>query len=321
MDPFPGSIGGDVGGTLQVNIPYDSKLACKVTLSCIYSYMSGSGKNRSRRESIKWQDEGFARVLPTVRGVDLQFRFEVPDNLPVSEEQNDSYHLWRLNVEADIPGVDLDRSFEIPVYATGEQSHHLNFKSSEEQPVGAAKLTAESLLPLSTTGHSRELYYPMLRKPARSFGLIIFGGIFGGVGLFLWGEAIKEGFMLYVMSSVFNLVGWGMVIGGIYSALNVLRINYDGQTITSKRTVLGFPIGNQTVVYGDILSVESKQGMSSRSGKKHGVEYSVFARLPGDKITLAEQLDSASKVDMVVAYFEKEFLQSHAESRFPKFEL
>ncbi|MCP4186168.1 MAG: DUF3592 domain-containing protein, partial [Gammaproteobacteria bacterium] len=62
MDPYPGAIGGHVGGRIQVTRLDHHKVSeaseLSVQLECIYSYMSGSGKNRSRRESIKWVEQG-----------------------------------------------------------------------------------------------------------------------------------------------------------------------------------------------------------------------------------------------------------------------
>lgn len=120
MNPFPGSIGGEVGGKIQVNMTYDPQIDYKLTLSCIRSYMSGSRRSdsRARHEEVKWQDENYAKVHPSANGLDLEFRFQVPDGLPSSEEYSDNYHLWRLYLEANIPGANLDRSFEIPVYVT-----------------------------------------------------------------------------------------------------------------------------------------------------------------------------------------------------------
>ena len=57
LDPFPGSIGGHVGGTIELPIPHSGMAAFRMTLTSIHSYMSGSGKNRSRRENALWQDE------------------------------------------------------------------------------------------------------------------------------------------------------------------------------------------------------------------------------------------------------------------------
>jgi hypothetical protein len=50
--------------------------------------------------------------------------------------------------------------------------------------------------------------------------------------------------------------------------------------------------------------------MQSRSGNKHKIEYSVIARIPGKKITLAEHLDSASKKNLVKEYFEQKLLST-----------
>lgn len=80
LDPFPGSIGGDVGGEIITRIRYNSAQIYKVTLTCVYSYVSGSGKNRTRKERVKWQDEGYAHAEPAAEGSRLKFRFKVPDS-------------------------------------------------------------------------------------------------------------------------------------------------------------------------------------------------------------------------------------------------
>jgi hypothetical protein len=83
MDPYPGSIGRHVGGHVQVSrLDYGtatvpgSKLL--VRLECVYFYISGSGKNRSRRESIKWAEEGAPHIESSIQGVRLSFHFNVP---------------------------------------------------------------------------------------------------------------------------------------------------------------------------------------------------------------------------------------------------
>jgi hypothetical protein len=63
----------------------------------------------------------------------LQYRFEVPDSLPESEEHGDNYHLWRLNLHGDMPGVDLNRSIEIPVYRSAEKSRNIATLSMQNQ--------------------------------------------------------------------------------------------------------------------------------------------------------------------------------------------
>jgi hypothetical protein len=316
MDPFPGAIGGDVGGVIELNEPFRPGMACRVTLSNILSYVSGSGKNRSRGEDVKWQDEGYARALPQAQGTALQFRFKVPPGLDETEEASNRYHFWRLNVELELDGVDLDRSFEIPVYNTAESSRQIDFLSPAEQPDGLPRMTAESLLPITQQGNSRQLYYRILRKPGRSITMLVFGSVFAVIGVFLWGEAASEGFMLYLMSTVFSLVGVGIVLMSVYSAFNSLKVILDGHNIITTRSLFGIPVSHHEFHYADVLAVRSRQGMKSNSGNRHTIEYRIEAKLPGKQITLAEQLDSASKADRVVEYFENELLRAG-----PTFEL
>jgi len=127
LDPFPGSIGGHVGGTVDVRLPYDSALNFELTLTNIHSYMSGSGKNRSRKEKAEWQDTIVAHAESDGSGTRLTFRFDVPEGLSESDvDQDDSYYLWRLSLNAVLDGTDIDRSYEIPVYATAVESQRLS---------------------------------------------------------------------------------------------------------------------------------------------------------------------------------------------------
>lgn len=309
LDPFPGAIGGDVGGEIRVKTPYRPDLICKVTLSSIFSYFSGTGKNRSRREKVNWQDDGYAKVIPQANALGLQFRFKIPPGLKETEPAASEYNFWRLNVVLPLEGPNLDRNFELPVFNTGQRSRHLNVDSSHERPPGVPELSAESLLPLQYHGSNRVIHYPVLRKPGLSLGLLVMGAVFAGLGYFLWPDQSESEIMLYLMAAVFNLTGWGTVLAAFYTAFNSLRISMDGYSISSVRSLFGIPISSHQYPYHEIQSVEAREGMSSNSGGKHTIEYSVIAktRLDGKNIPLAEHLNSASKQKMVVEYFEKEF--------------
>jgi hypothetical protein len=304
MDPFPGSIGGDVAGEIFLNMRHDPAQVYEVTLSCLYSYISGSGKNRSRHEKVIWQDSGYARSAMDMVGAKLAFRFQVPAGLQETDEKEENeYHLWRLNLHAEMDGVDLDRDFEIPVYATKETARKISVLSAKEQPVGIKPQTIESILPISKKGRHLQVHYPMFRKPLQSVGLLLFGAIFGGVSLFLWGQAEKEGIMLYFMASIFSLVSVGILFGGAYMLLNSLLVTLDGQRLTSRRSILGIPVSNKNIHYDDVLSVISKKGSTTQNGKKHVINYRIVATHSGGEITLAEQLTSHSRANQAIEYF------------------
>lgn len=305
MDPFPGSIGGDVGGVIQVNIPYDPAALYEVTLSCINSSVSGSGKDRSRSERVIWQDKGYAEAQPAMSGVRLHYRFEVPDGLPASEEFGDNYNLWRLNLHGDMPGVDLQRIFEIPVYPGLEKSHHIGILSTQHQPLGRTQLSATALLPLTQTDSRVDIHYPMLRKPMAALGLMLFGSIFLGSGVFLWRKAAVEGFPLNLMGGIFSFLGALTVLSGLYTLFNSLHIQFNAHSLTAVRRILGIPVSNKTVDYPLIRTIEVKQNGSSQSGNTHHINYQVIAKTASGDIVLAEGLDAHSKAERVVEYFAK----------------
>jgi hypothetical protein len=98
LDPFPGSIGGHVGGTIDLKLRYDSSHEFELSLTNIHSYVSGSGKNRSQREKALWQDSTIAHAEVSAKGTRLTFRFDIPEGFNESDtEQDDSYHIWRLS--------------------------------------------------------------------------------------------------------------------------------------------------------------------------------------------------------------------------------
>ncbi|MDH3641773.1 MAG: hypothetical protein OES38_06735, partial [Gammaproteobacteria bacterium] len=125
LDPYPGSIGGHVGGSIELGAAAGAHHNYEVTLECVHSYMSGSGKNRSRRYDVEWQARGPAEASMAGSGLRLEFRFDVPEGLPESEKKRGSYHLWRIQLNGDQQDVPLQRTFEIAVFGTAEASQHI----------------------------------------------------------------------------------------------------------------------------------------------------------------------------------------------------
>lgn len=79
---------------------------------------SGSGKNRHTHF-----DTVFERALdaPVVNGV-ADLRFELPSDQPATHYGEEPGFRWSIDVSAQVPGVDYEDSFEIPVYVNA-QSH------------------------------------------------------------------------------------------------------------------------------------------------------------------------------------------------------
>lgn len=313
MDPFPGAIGGDVGGEIELRVPYEPALVCEVTLSCLYSHQTGSGDDSTQQERVEWQESGYAQVERTAQGMRLRFRFAVPAGQRPSEEESGDHYFWRLSIRAELPGSDLNRSFTIPVYATGENSRIQQLDTGKAVPQGVPELKAESLLPLRYNGGVQELYYPMLRQPWLALMLMLVGGVFAITGIILWGKAQQEGGGLYFLGGIFTFLGSMAALSGFYAGFTSLYVAWDGKQILTIRRLLGLTIRRRSVDYREVRGVALNKGATSnQKGDVHQINFHVVAQTLKGEMVLAENIDSHSKAKLVEAYFREQFGLSKA---------
>ncbi|MHC4325349.1 MAG: DUF3592 domain-containing protein [Planctomycetota bacterium] len=308
LDPFPGSIGGHVGGMIDVNLPYDANTQFSLTLTSLHSYISGSGKNRSRKESAEWQDTQVAHVTTGAKGSRLSFRFDVPQNLHESEadQSEESYYLWRLNLTADLPGVDIDRDYEIPVYATGKSSQDLSEFSVNKARAEQGKIdnkAIEKLVNMTYEAGGSVMRFPMGRNLLGGFSGLLFGAIFTGVG---WYLLKYEGHPF--MGGIFGLVGLLIVLSAFYMVLNSLEVSQDGGNIKTVRRILGIPVKKAQMRRADFVRFKKKASSKTQSGKRHTVYYTISAvDRNGDKLVVGEGFRGASQADAAADFIASTF--------------
>ncbi len=308
MDPFPGSIGGHVGGTIDVNLPFDSAAQFSITLTSIHSYMSGSGKERSRRESAKWQDSQVAHVNSGPAGSRLSFRFDVPEDLSESaaDKREDSYHLWRLNVVAELDGVNFDRDYEIPVYQTATQSASLSEVSIREAKSAQEQINVgeiEQLVNLTHTANGMSLHFPMGRNLGLGFGAALFGGIFVAAG---WMLTVHAGH--WFMGAIFGAVGGLIFLSGLYFFFNSLDVFQEGGSIRSVRRILGVKVKERTMRVTDFDRFNKKSTSTTRHGSKHVMRYSVAAiDRSGYEMTVGEGFKGAGQAEAAAKFIGRTF--------------
>ena len=277
LDPFPGSIGGHVGGSIELPVPYSGSSIFQMTLTSIHSYISGSGKNRSRREKALWQDELVAHAEPSSRGTRLTFRFDLPEGLEESDAApaNRSYKLWRLNLRAELPGTDIDRDYEIPVYRTAETSRRISDRSIASSRVVSASANDQAvrdIVRVSFDGLGKRLDYPMGRNLlGNSVGFLV-GLTFALVGGWV---AHTEGEILFGV--LFGGIGALFAILAFYMMFKSLEVTRVGNTIRSVRRLLGIPIGRREMQTTQILRLEKDSGLQTQSGGKHTIYYRIKA--------------------------------------------
>ena len=308
LDPFPGAIGGHVGGTIDIRLPYDPGTRFSVTLTSLHSYMSGSGDNRSRRESAKWQDSQVAHATAGSKGTRLTFRFDVPKGLEESDaaQSGDAYNVWRLNLKATMPGTDIDRDYEIPVYATGAQSRELATFAINEAKAEQRDIDLDVIRDLVSLDHGmsgKSMLYPVGRNLYNGLVGFIFGAIFSAIGWFL---VTREA--LWFMGGIFGLVGSVIAVSAVYYAFNSLEVIQAGDSLKTIRRVFGLAIRSRTMRRSDFVRFRKKSSMSTQQGTRHVMHYTLYAvDAAGRKLVVGEGFRGSSQAEAAADFIGREF--------------
>lgn len=298
LDPFPGSIGGQVGGTLILPVPFHSDHSYTVTLSCVFSYMSGSGKNRSRKEKLIWQSQGFAHTKSEMNSTRIEVLFNVDDSLPPSDAKRGSrYHLWRLNISSNHTDVKFDRNFDIPVYPTNTSAKQLSALSTEHPQAEQYRLQEiESVLDIGRVPGGIQIYYPPFKKTLIKCIGIFCGLIFFGIGLLV---GYEDGPM--ILAIAFTLVGGLIGLFSFYSLILGLHVIIDRQFLTSKRYLFHIPSGNRQIPRSDIKHLVLAKSFQQGSGSKMKTTYKIQAiTTSGKKINIGYNLEGRNVAEQAL---------------------
>jgi hypothetical protein len=295
LDPQPGQAGGQVGGSIQLGRALSAEQSVTVWLSCIRCYYSGSGKDRKTRESIRWQNRQRAWCRPVQSGTEIQFCFDAPADQPATRERDRSvsgrkdWIRWRVELDGQVQGRALKRSWDVPVEAGSGSSRYELPDSHVEADQRDRKMDAlESANQQIETSEGLHLISRAGRNLGMKLGLLVFGCAFAAVGTFLFIQAAEEGFMLYIMGSIFGLIGYPMVLATLYTLARRLDAWVRGGEVRNQRRWLGIVLFRRE---GQLLSADQlvlESGMSSTSNGRKTEYMTLYAKVDGKKLRLAE---------------------------------
>lgn len=298
LDPQPGQAGGQVGGSIQLGRALSAEQSVTVWLSCIRCYYSGSGKDRKTRESIRWQNRQRAWCRPVQSGTEIQFCFDAPADQPATRERDRSvsgrkdWIRWRVELDGQVQGRALKRSWDVPVEAgSGSSRYELpasHLEADQRDRKMDALESANQQIEVEQTSEGLHLISRAGRNLGMKLGLLVFGGAFAAVGTFLFVQAAEEGFMLYIMGSIFGLIGYPMVLATLYTLARRLDAWVRGGEVRNQRRWLGIVLFRREgqLLNADQLVLES--GMSSTSNGRKTEYMTLYAKVDGKKLRLAE---------------------------------
>ncbi len=213
LSRIPIDRGGLLNANLQLPVKVPGGIELTIRLDCIRKTTERSGNKRSTRENILWQNEQRI-IIPDVGGSYrlIPIRFHLPADQPAATALvGKSGIIWRLHISSDIPGVDYEASFELPVFDTGlaadavAAADSIQFFKAETGIAGDPSRSGVVI-------QGNQYYFPAARHKSLIFGLFVFSSIFGGSGA---GMMIAEHALF---GGVFALVGL-LVFWGVLSLL------------------------------------------------------------------------------------------------------
>jgi len=233
---------------------------------------------------VLWQQS--YRVGLDRSGAGIPIAFHVPYECePTDGTDSDSQHLWKLEVTADVFGVDYHAEFEVPVFRTEH--------SSREAPPPAEAASAPSRVDvpladrLQKAGARAELMpsgkrfvFPMARNLGTALGLTIFFTVWSGIVYFLW------------QSDAPRLFPWVFGIFDVLLFFGVLDVWFYASSIEVRPGTLSVASGlfggiRHELSRTDIANVAPKRGM--QSGNKLFYQLEIHER-DGKTRTVAKRL-------------------------------
>ena len=308
LDPDPGAIGGQLGGTVDVPSRLPPSTVFRVNVQCLHSRETRDSKgHKSVRESLVWQDDMNGRMRWEGRGSRVQFLFDIPSDLPEPEPRSSSWHHWRLRIQAEVPGVDLDASFELPM-RKGMEHSSLRLPGLERERQIARSQKLADVLNMEQQGDTLFMDFPYGRYKSLAAVVFVVGAMFAGGAVMIGYKEAGHGLFSAIpllMAMMFGMVGLALVVYALYAPFNRLQVAIKGQVLYSRRYWLGWQVSAKQMTVDDVQSLRIDRGASYSSGSRATVFYRVTALASGGrKLRLAEGIPGRVLAEETVRFLQ-----------------
>lgn len=267
---LPGAIGGRVAGRVETSMARVPPDGCFAALSSRKRVKQG----KNTTTITLWQDE--QAILPQrmgrgPTGVYIPVEFRVPaDGQPTTVGSSRSPISWLLTVSAEVPGVDFETSFEVPVFATRDgvvdDTEPAETFHSESQPVVPVTPVWDERI--GERG-GREFYF----RPARN----IWGALAATLFAAIWGVSLWV--MLGADIPVVFPIAWGffeviMLVIVLNSWAGSTRVTFESQHMAVAHKILG--IGRpKRIAYREVSEVRIELAGSNTQAAGAKAHYKV----------------------------------------------
>lgn len=319
LDPYPGVIGGQIGGYLDIPaVKYRDGMPVDVRVNCVRVSISRSGKSRSRSDSVLWRRKARAAVRWGSGGARVEFVADVDDDLPHSTPEAGRNGSCYWSVRIRLPEAGFDRSYEIPVFKTAgrAESKLRPTGTGDDEPDRTVDDLPAALAQVRQTAEGFVIRYPTGRSGSMGNFITLFGVIFFGFTIFLGFQFIAEinvgedrrialfsAAMLGMMTTVFGLVSCGIMAAGWFVKTNQLKVIVDREELISERQAFGRTF-RKRAARAVISGFDKKVTMQSGQGAQAEIYYSILAhKTDGQTLTVGDHIHGQEDADVLLEFF------------------
>jgi len=226
----------------------------------------------------------------------LDYRPWATNSIASDARHSGNYHLWRVRVSAELPGVDFDRSFEIPVFPTGGRNSGIEQGTeSHHATMDMAMEGVQSIADIRPVRGGIEAYFPALQRPGQGVFCLLFGAFFAATGIALG----LTGNSLFLAAS-FTLVGLLVAGYGTFYLGKSLAVSVTRDGLRCRRFLFGYPLTTRRLAAADFRKIEISQGATMTSGNRTTVYYQLSVHGRDTRpFPLAERLTSRAEAELL----------------------
>ena len=297
MAGIPGVIGGKLRGSIQAAFDPRSERSVTLKLTCIHRTVTHSSDGDSVNERILWQEErtldvGGVEAGPS--GCLIPVMFQIPSDAAQTSVSNmrDAIQ-WKLQAHADLPGIDYDAEFDVPVFRTKDSVPG----GDPPQTVDAPKKPTIRVQPTNAGG--LEIVFPAARNPAVAGGVTLIFVIFSAALYFL----------VFVAPSIFFAFMFGITDAVVLLVVIMLwflrqRVTIENGGVMIRSSVLGIARTRQ-ISCADISDLKLNIGMQSGGGSGTPYYYIQLICRDGRKWTAGRQIRNKREAVWVMNQMKK----------------
>lgn len=305
LDPYPGQIGGQVGGYLSVPFKHQPDMPVDVRVSCVRASISGSGKNRRRSDRVEWRTKARSDIqYETQQSSRITFVADIDDKLASSDLKEETpYIYWSVRIQ--LANRKFDQEFNIPVFDTGDAASSRLFVEENNED-------NDSEVPLTTadfrkTEEGYAVHFPAGRSGIMGNVLAIVGLIFSGVAIFMWYTVVDtlqadkiHYFPLlveFMIGSGFTLFGLPLFLWGLFEKYNSLSVILDKDWMLISRSAFGKTF-QELIPRNEVHSLSKKVTAQSGQGAKSEIYYTIkLETTQGRKHNIADGIHGQPAAD------------------------